>query len=135
MGDLICISLLQFVSKSFMQHRWYINILHYEEYQFLVLSFPCPVLFSHLRHFLYSYIFDIAFKAIIIINYYSHFPTFLFVFVDVLKFTLQNHSSLPVIRTRHVSAQLAIIRCISCRINCCPFVTLLHFEFQRCKIF
>jgi hypothetical protein len=63
-----------------------------------------------------------------IINYHSHFSPSLCNFVDVLKFTLQKHSSLP-IHTLHVSGQLAIIRCTSCRGNCCPAVTLLHFAF------
>jgi hypothetical protein len=60
-------------------------------------------------------------------NYYSHFLPFLRNFVDVLKFTFEKHSSLPIIRTLHVSAQLsAIIRSTGCRGNCCPLVTQLH---------
>jgi hypothetical protein len=45
-----------------------------------------------------------------------------------IKFMLQDHSSLPVIRTLHVSTQLAAV--IRCRfVNCCPALTLLHFAF------
>jgi hypothetical protein len=40
----------------------------------------------------------------------------------------------PLIQTLQVSAKLVIIRCTNCRGNCCPAVTLLHFEFLRCKI-
>jgi hypothetical protein len=56
-------------------------------------------------------------------------------FVDVLKFTLQKLSALPVTQTLPVSAQLSIIKCTSFRGNCCPVVTLLHFAFQGVKYF
>jgi hypothetical protein len=69
--------------------------------------------------------------ALCILNYRSHFSPFLRNFVDVFRLTLQKHSSLLVTRTLHVSAQLAVIRCTSCRISRC---TLLHFAFLKCKI-
>jgi hypothetical protein len=69
--------------------------------------------------------------ALYILKYHLHFSPFLCKFDHVLKFTLQNHSSLPIIRTVNVSAKLAaIIRCASCRGNCCPMSRCytLHFK-------
>jgi hypothetical protein len=47
---------------------------------------------------------------------------------------LQEHSTLPVIQTQQVSTNKAIIKCTNCGGNCCPFVTLLHYEIQLCKV-
>jgi hypothetical protein len=52
-----------------------------------------------------------------------------------IKIHTQKYLSLRIIQILHVLAQLAaIIRCTSCRVACCPVVTLLHFVLWRCKI-